>query len=121
MDSDATDAEPVRDVFLSYASQDLALAERMVSWLPPRFSVWFDKERIRGGTNWVRRLEVESARARALVAIVSPDWEKSQWTRFEAYGSDEPFFVDLLAQDRPGRLVPPAFRHFQILNVTSPS
>lgn len=77
------------DCFISYPSCDRVLAESVHARLVAAgFSVWFDKERLKPGFDWHREIETASETSRVIVPLLTPDWKKSVWTRFETYGSD---------------------------------
>jgi len=53
------------DVFISYRSSDLALAEDLnTRLLAAGFRVWFDKARLNAGCNWHREIEADCTCAR---------------------------------------------------------
>jgi hypothetical protein len=53
-------------VFLSYASEDAAAAERIATGLREAgIEVWFDKSELRGGDLWDRKINEQIRRCRA--------------------------------------------------------
>src|SRR5579884_2308760 len=55
-------------VFISYASADIAAAERMEYWLQSAgYETWRDRTRLRAGDRW--RLEIEKAIERSVIVI----------------------------------------------------
>jgi len=83
------------DVFISYASTDLALAQRLYDRLVvagfngddtknPR--IWFDKKRLNHGCDWPREIKAGCESSRIVLPILTPRWKLSEWTRYETYG-----------------------------------
>ncbi|MBV8307190.1 MAG: TIR domain-containing protein, partial [Gammaproteobacteria bacterium] len=63
---------PVGAVFLSYASEDAAAAERMaVTLRTAGIQVWFDREELRGGDTWDRQIRQQIHDCRLFIAMVS--------------------------------------------------
>ena len=53
-------SEPLHAVFLSYASQDQAAAQRICEALRAAgIEVWFDQNELRGGDAWDRKIRRE--------------------------------------------------------------
>ena len=75
------------DVFVSYAREDRALAERVVRAIESSgYSVWWD-DRITPTESFDRLIEQEIADARAVVVLWSANSVQSDWVRIEAnYG-----------------------------------
>jgi len=77
------------DVFISYQSGDLKLAEDLHQRLVEQgFRVWFDKARLSPGCNWHTEIEAGCEASRVLLPIVTPRWRTSEWTKFETYGAE---------------------------------
>jgi len=77
------------DCFISYASNDLALAKTLHDHLVAAgFTVWFDRIRLKPGFDWYKEIEAGSESSRVILPVLTPDWKRSEWTRFETYGSD---------------------------------
>src|ERR1700758_5355078 len=63
---------PAGAVFLSYASEDAAAAERIAAALRKAgVEVWFDREELRGGDAWDRRIRELIHECRLFIAVVS--------------------------------------------------
>ncbi len=85
------------DVFISYASADFAIAEEVNRHLREcGFSVWFDKARLKPGYDWHAEIEKGCEESRIVLAVLTPRWKQSQWTRYETYGHDVviPLIID---------------------------
>lgn len=79
-----TDANaPTGAVFLSYASEDVAAAERIATALRDAgIEAWFDQSELRGGDAWDRRIREQIHNCRLFVALISANTE----------GRDEGYF-----------------------------
>jgi TolB-like protein/Flp pilus assembly protein TadD len=63
---------PAGAVFLSYASEDGAAAERIATALRSAgIEVWFDKSELRGGDAWDRRIREQIHECRLFIALIS--------------------------------------------------
>ena len=77
------------DLFLSYASPDLAHAAAIHTRLIAEgFSVWFDKRELNWGDHWHQEIEQACEAARIVLPVLTPNWRKSEWTRYETYGAE---------------------------------
>jgi tetratricopeptide (TPR) repeat protein len=77
------------DVFISYASQDLAFAQELNDRLVDEgFKVWFDKTRLSPGFDWYSEIERGCENSRVLLPVLTPRWKNSDWTKFETYGAE---------------------------------
>lgn len=77
------------DVFISYNSSDIKIAEVIYKRLvAERFSVWFDKARLNPGCNWHDEIEKGCEESRIILPILTQNWRKSEWTKFETYGAE---------------------------------
>ncbi len=84
-----TDDPQEYDVFLSYNSEDIAVAERVYDRLVAAgFSVWFDRTRLQPGFNWYESIKSNCERSRVIVPVLTPHWKQSKWTKFETYARD---------------------------------
>src|SRR5499427_8903283 len=73
---------PAGAVFLSYASEDAAAAERIAAALRSAgIEVWFDKSELRGGDAWDRQIRQQIHDCRLFIAVISAHTE----TRDEGY------------------------------------
>ena len=72
-------AEPSRAVFLSYASEDGEAAERIADALRTAgIEVWFDRNALRGGDEWDRKIRREIKDCALFVPIISANSEARQ-------------------------------------------
>ena len=80
------------DCFLSYTSPDLAHAEalyrRLLAAGFPEERIWFDKARLRPGCQWHQEIEEGCEASRVVLALLTPNWKRSEWTRYETYGAE---------------------------------
>jgi len=102
-------------VFLSYAREDVAVAESLASVLAENgVDVWWDRN-IAGGEEFSDLIEKELAKADAVVVIWSPHSVKSRWVRDEAaIGGDSGRLVPVSIQ---GVQPPMGFRQFHTLDL----
>jgi hypothetical protein len=79
------------DLFLSYAHEDLAwvkalqeqLAERLLHRLGYDCDVWQDENNLRTGQNWPAELERAIRASAAFIAVVSRNYQRSQYCEKE--------------------------------------
>lgn len=77
------------DCFISYSSLDLKYAEELNEKLFQQgFKVWFDKIRLQPGYNWHHEIEAGCESSRVLLPVLTSNWKKSDWTKFETYGAE---------------------------------
>lgn len=77
------------DIFISYKSEDLLLAERLNDRLVTSgFRVWFDKARLRPGFRWHEEIELGCENSRVVLPVLTPRWRLSEWTKYETYGAE---------------------------------
>jgi TolB-like protein/Tfp pilus assembly protein PilF len=94
--------EPSRAVFLSYASEDAQAAERIADALRAAgIEVWFDRNALRGGDEWDRKIRREIKDCALFVPIISANSE----ARHEGYFRLEWDLADqrshMIARGRP--------------------
>jgi len=88
-------------VFISYSSKDAAMARRITEFLEEHgYDVWIDQNRIEGGDRFKNKLKQGLKNVDAMVLLVSPDSQQSDWV------SNEISF----AQKRDIRIVPLLYR-----------
>jgi TIR domain len=77
-------------IFISYSRKDEEVMRRVVAFLRTKeLKVWVDNENLIPGTPvWEEEIENAIQRAYAVVAILSPDSERSEWVRREITYSD---------------------------------
>lgn len=77
------------DVFISYKSEDVRLAELLNKRLiEAGFSVWFDRIRLSPGFRWHDEIQLGCENSRILLPVLTPRWQTSEWTKFETYGAE---------------------------------
>ncbi len=84
-------------VFLSYAHQDAPAAAGLALDLAGRGCVvWVDREQLRAGDDWTRRIERAIDRSDVVAVLITRHSSRSRWVRREV----------LRAQRRRKRIVP---------------
>ncbi len=100
------------DCFLSYASEDRAVAEAIYERLEGAgFRVWFDKARLSAGFRWHEEIEQACESSRVILPILSPSWKLSQWTRYETYGAEN--IIPLLVRGAWDEVLTPPLARLQ--------
>jgi hypothetical protein len=80
------DRPPNPELFISYASGDLDRASVLHTRLVAEgFTVWFDKARLSPGCDWHKEIEAGCEAARVMLPLITPNWARSEWTRYETY------------------------------------
>jgi hypothetical protein len=111
-------------VFLSYASEDAAAAERKaVARRSAGIQVWFDREELRGGDTWDRQIRQQIYDCRLFIAMVSTHTEardegyfRREWRLAVERAGDvaegKPFLVPVVTDGTTerGSAVPDKFR-----------
>jgi TIR domain len=98
-------------VFISYASDDVARAAALHAWLTAAgFEVWFDKARLAPGCDWHKEIEAGCEAARVILPLLTPRWQHSPWTKYETYASDA--VIPVLADGKPEAVMPPPLRRW---------
>jgi hypothetical protein len=106
-------------LFISYRSHDLDLAERLYERLINEgFSVWFDKARLNPGCNWHVEIEGGCEASRIILPVLTPYWKGSEWTQFETYGAE--FVIPLLYEGDWEAVAPLPMREYQFLDLRNP-
>lgn len=118
---------PAGAVFLSYASEDAAPAERIATALRNAgVKVWFDLEELRGGDAWDRRIREQIHDCRLFIAVISAHTEardegyfRREWRlaveRAGDMAEDKAFLVPVAidgTSERSAR-APDSFKHVQ--------
>ena len=118
---------PAGAVFLSYASEDAAAAERIAAALRAAgIEVWFDKSELRGGDAWDRQIRQQIHSCRLFIPVISSHTDardegyfRREWRlaveRAGDMAEDKTFLVPVAidgASDRSAR-VPDPFKHVQ--------
>jgi TolB-like protein/Tfp pilus assembly protein PilF len=115
--------EPSHAVFLSYASEDAATAERIATVLRAAgIEVWFDKSELRGGDAWDRRIRRQIRECALFVPVISVHSEaraegyfRLEWDladqRTHLMGRNRAFVVPVCPDATPERVadVPDSF------------
>lgn len=103
------------DIFLSYAREDQALAERLAAALEDAGkSVWWDRH-IKGGAEFSKDIEEQLAAAQHVVVLWSPHSVQSRWVRDEASeAADSHRMISVSADGTPPPL---GFRQFHCVDI----
>jgi TolB-like protein/tetratricopeptide (TPR) repeat protein len=118
---------PSNAVFLSYASEDASAAQRIADSLRAAgIEVWFDREELRGGDAWDRRIREQIHDCRLFVAVISAHTEardegyfRREWKlavdRTHDMDERKAFLVPVVIDSTPerGAHVPEKFRELQ--------
>jgi len=73
-----------REVFLSHASADRVVAERLVACLERhRIKVWYSKKSLKGAQAWHDEIGRALARCDWLVVLLTPAAVRSEWVKRE--------------------------------------
>ena len=103
------------DVFLSYASADRAIAERLARAIAQSgLSVWWDRH-IKGGAEFARDIEQQLESAKHVLVLWSKEAINSRWVRDEASVAADT--RRLVAATIDGTPAPLGFRQFQTINL----
>ena len=76
------------------------------------FSVWFDRARLNPGCDWHQEIEAGCEAARVIVPLLTPNWQRSPWTKYETYASDA--VIPLRARGKREAVAPPPLRKWDI-------
>jgi tetratricopeptide (TPR) repeat protein len=107
------------DLFVSYRSSDLSLAESLYERLTREgFCVWFDKARLDPGCNWHRQIEAGCEGSRIILPVLTPEWQQSEWCRFETYGSEH--VIPLLFAGEWSQVAPQPLHGYQFVDLRQP-
>ena len=118
---------PAGAVFLSYASEDAAAAERIADALRAAgIEVWFDKSELRGGDAWDRKIREQIHDCRLFIAVISAHTEardegyfRREWSlaadRTRDMAHKRAFLVPVVIDGTPerGASVPEKFHELQ--------
>ncbi len=75
------------DIFISHSGQDSETAAAIYERIGrerPTWSLFYDKDHIRGGQRWQERLREELTSCRVVLAVLSRNWLSSPWCFTEA-------------------------------------
>jgi hypothetical protein len=125
---------PSDAVFVSYAREDLEHARRLVAALEGAgIDVWFDEQRLTGGTDWDRTIQDCIRRCSLFVPMISRHTESVaesyfhlEWKlavqRAQRMARTRPFIVPLGVDDTPVEApnVPDEFRQLQWVRLAEP-
>ncbi len=120
-------AVSTRAVFLSYASEDAEPAQRIAQAVRAAgIEVWFDREELRGGDAWDRRIREQIHDCRLFIAVISAHTEardegyfRREWKlavdRTHDMADKRAFLVPVVIDDTPerGASVPEKFHDLQ--------
>ena len=106
-----------RPLFVSYKSEDRALAEDLYRRLTAAgFDVWFDVEALDRVALWHDLIEQACEHARIVLPVLTPRWQ-SQWTEYETYGAEYVVPLVCAGEGRVDQLVPAPIREWQALDL----
>jgi hypothetical protein len=104
------------ELFVSYASSDLDRAAALHARLAAEgFRVWFDKIRLTPGCDWHKEIEAACEAARVIVALITPRWATSEWTRYETYAHDS--VIPVLAEGKFEEVMPSPLRRWNSVSL----
>jgi adenylate cyclase len=120
-------SDPVKAVFLSYASQDAEPAHRLCKALRAAgIEVWFDQSELRGGDAWDASIRRQIKSCALFVPVISENthargegYFRLEWKlavdRSHLMASDQPFLLPVVIDDTPDQeeRVPDRFREVQ--------
>jgi tetratricopeptide (TPR) repeat protein len=107
------------DVFISYRSNDLHLAEDLHDSLTREgFRVWFDRARLDPGCDWHREIETACEGSRIILPIMTPTWQESEWCRFETFGGEQ--VIPLLFAGDWSQIAPSPLQAYQFVDFRHP-
>jgi len=113
-------AEEQYDVFISYKSEDLALAEDLNARLRAEgFRVWLDRARLNPGCRWQQEIEAGCEASRIILPVLTPRWQQSEWTKYETYGAE--CAIPLLFEGEFADVAPPPLCESQFLDLRQPT
>jgi TolB-like protein/Flp pilus assembly protein TadD len=127
LDGDSSAGSRQRAVFLSYASEDSAAAERICESLRAAdIEVWFDQSELRGGDAWDQKIRQQIRDCALFVPIISAHTQarpegyfRLEWKlavdRSHLMAAEKAFLVPVVidATTEPDALVPAQFREVQ--------
>ncbi len=74
----------MKDIFISYAAEDRAIAQRLAGGLEGSgLSVWWDRQ-IQVGSEWDKTIEDALTAAKCVVVLWTGQAKNSRWVRAEA-------------------------------------
>jgi TolB-like protein/Tfp pilus assembly protein PilF len=120
-------SEATRAVFISYASQDAVAAERVCGALRAAgIEVWFDRNELRGGDAWDKKIRRQIRECALFLALVSAQTDarpegyfRLEWKlavdRSQLIADDEPYLIPIVIDDtvQAQARVPDRFREYQ--------
>ncbi len=100
-------------LFISYSRSDRDAIERLAAALEAAgHSVWWDRH-IRGGASFAKDIEVQLAKADAIIVAWSPDANQSDWVKDEAvFARDKGTLIPICLTDCEAPL---GFRQYQVI------
>lgn len=110
-------------VFISYASPNRRLAEELCHKLKEAKigPVWFDIEEIVCWSDWHMKIEAGCEHSRVVMAVLTPEWRLSEWTKYETYGAEQVLPVFFMAEGESAKdgdkLMPPPLSGLQRFNL----
>jgi len=104
------------DAFISYASGDFALAEKVFEGLTRAgFRVWFDRARLRPGFDWHSEIETACEASLVMLPLLTPRWRASPWACYETHAHES--IIPLLLEGDIETVGTPPLRRFHAYRV----
>jgi hypothetical protein len=108
------------DIYVSYAHADDEVVEPFVNDLRSHLRIyagtdltlWTDRTNIAAGSNWQDELRNALGRARVMLAVLSPSYLRSEWTKreYETFAlSERPIVAVVLEKEEVQKLVADRF------------
>jgi hypothetical protein len=108
------------DVFISYSRNDEQFVRELAQTLQEHnVPFWLDSIQIRPGDDWIRQINAAIDHASAVVVVLSPNSQSSEWVQTElkyALAHMKPV-VPVLIEGDPGKVIPRELRNFQYVDV----
>jgi hypothetical protein len=71
------------DFFISYSRKDISLAKIIQEKLRSKFSLFFDKESIDIGANWLNKINASLEKSERFIVCISPNYIESKMCKYE--------------------------------------
>lgn len=90
----------MNDIFISYASQEMPIAEQLASALEREsYSVWWDRQ-LSAGVSWANEIEKELDKANFVIVLWSATSVKNDWVKEEAaYARDLKKLIQVVVEN----------------------
>ena len=78
-------------------------------------SYWLDTTRLEPGSDWFRDISVACDQSLAVIPILTPQWQLSEWTKFETYVHTNVY--PIIFRGEVGEVFTPPIQRFQALSL----